>query len=136
MGDRKINFSWYADGISIDGLKFSIDPFDLYSATDFYLIDGSIEKDTRPEVYFFHELVHLYHYLTKKEDVRKTPSLPENLESEFKEHFPNEDDDGHLILDFEELKTITGLPVSEEEKNIKQILCENSYRAEKNFSYV
>ena len=39
------------------------------------------------------------------------------MESEFKEHFPNEDDDGHLILDFEELKTITGLPVSEEEKN-------------------
>lgn len=52
-------------------------------------------------------------------------------ESEIKEHFPNEDDNGCLILDFEELKTITGLPVSGKEESEKSILCENSYRNEK-----
>ncbi len=134
LKDRKINFSWYADGVSIDGLEFSIDPFDLYSATDFYLIDEKVEEDARPDVYFFHELVHLYHYLTeeeKKEEEKKTNhSLPEDLdESKFKEHFPNEDDNGSLILDFEELETITGIPSFLSGKTA--ILCENSYRQEK-----
>lgn len=131
---QKIRFSSSADGVSINQLDFNLDPFHLYSSTDFYLIDGTIEHTSRPDVYFFHEFVHLYHYLADEFTSEETTNtFYSELESEFKEHFPGEDADGGSILDFEELKTITGIPFSDEEKIGKSILCENSYRQEKGF---
>jgi len=127
-GLKKINFRWCTDGVSADtvSLKVFLDPFDLYSATDFYLINDTIEKETRPDAYFFHELVHLYHAL----EGTKFTDLYEKQKSKlvkFKEHFP---DDSNKDLDSEELETITVIPSSMNGEGA--IICENSYRQEKN----
>ena len=90
---QKINFCWCTGGISADtvNFKFFLDPFDLYSATDFFLISGATEKDARPEVYFFHEFVHLYHSLETAKFNAMYTRYKANLMA-FKEHFPDESD--------------------------------------------
>lgn len=125
LKDRKINFCWCTGGISADTVNFKIflDPFDLYSATDFFLISGATEKEAKPEVYFFHEFVHLYHSLEIAKFNAMYTSCKANFMA-FKEHFPDEND-----LDIEELETITGIPSSLSRETA--ILCENSYRQEK-----
>lgn len=148
--DEKITFCFCIDGIQVNNLNFSIDPFDLYSSTNFYLRGGSIEKRALPDVYFFHELCHIYHYLLNDDIFTKLGNgnlledyhssefpLPEKEEEEkktniFRYHFPSTIPQK---TDYEEMRTILGIPSKRpiDDRIWKDLICENSYRQEKGY---
>ncbi len=66
--DIKIIFSW-GDSITAEGKdkKILLKYEDLKAGTGFYLKNYEIELASRADVYIFHELLHLYHYLEDEE---------------------------------------------------------------------
>lgn len=120
--------------------KISIDLEHLLTSTDFFILNEAgngtkKEGEPRPDVYIFHELLHVYHYCSDQHEFnklsigRKKESLVYKVlddEAVLSRCFPNDLDEDKV--DYEEMRTIVGVPYKENEAII---ICENSYRLEK-----
>lgn len=132
----------------------------LYTATDFVVynrdftstkIDGPVpakEGVARPDVYIFHELLHLMHALTDKVmyDNLSVGILTADIDLDgfgklLRDFFPlasQFDSENSLRdpVDYEELRTILGLPLvvsRDKPRNEEHPISENSYRMEKGY---
>lgn len=121
--------------------QIDIDLSHLLTSTDFYIIDESKysakrEKESRPDVYIFHELVHSYHHLHNAEEYDSlsqgvaTAGLVygdifnrNHITASLQRSFPKDP----RAIDYEEMRTIIGVPYTSGEF----IVCENMYRLER-----
>ena len=133
------------DGITTCSCHVSVDLSHLFTATDFYINNiistkkstaVQIEKTKHPDVYIFHELLHVLHHLENSvlynllADGTKTALIPDfslKEENALKQYFPTSSGIGPRI-DYEEYRTILGKLLTTEYNNI---ICENSYRLER-----
>lgn len=141
-------------GITQEECKINVDLSHLLTSTDFYIIDESKysakrEKESRPDVYIFHELVHSYHWLHNGEEYdelsvgeypvnlvykdidianqREVKSLKRGFPGELPKDPPENTQDKPKGIHYEEMRTIIGVPYTSGEF----IVCENRYRLER-----
>ncbi|MGX8716648.1 MAG: hypothetical protein ACSW8C_01505 [bacterium] len=134
----KILFSW-GDSITAEGAdkKILLKYEDLKTGTGFYLKNGEIELTPHADIYIFHELLHLYHYLEDEEYYNRLENpgtlknireffTPEELKTLNINTIEMHDKKDEIVKEISELLKNHLLPVIEDKKIADEIVKEIS----------
>lgn len=137
---NRVLISFQRDDATLqNGNQIHVKISDLLSSTDFCIGQGPKlfcvkEKRILPDIYIFHELVHLLHWLEDENTQLLLSNGINNLcqdiegmdKASLAQCFPPAIRN-NFIIDYEEMRTIIGFPYTPN----KIIICENSYRQER-----